>query len=274
MNFKLSPSELTYLYEGCKYCFWLKVKFGISQPSMPMPGIFSAIAGRQKGFYEDRRTEQFCPQLPPGKVILGEKWVQSQPIAGPDGIACYIKGKFDAVLQFDDGTYGVIDFKTASPSDEKARMYGRQLHAYAYALENPHEEALHLTPVTKLGLIFFEPDAFEQQNLERQIFSGKVVWTEVVRDDELFMNFLAEVMGILKQDTPPQSAADCNWCKYRETTKDFNPASVESRQEIASTSPLCPKCNGSMVLRNGKFGEFWSCQQYPECKGTRKVVKD
>ena len=44
MNYKLSPSELTYLYNGCKFCFWLKVKHGIPQPSMPMPGIFSAIA--------------------------------------------------------------------------------------------------------------------------------------------------------------------------------------------------------------------------------------
>src|SRR3989338_5321856 len=181
MNFKLSPSDLTYLYDGCKFCFWLRVRHGIAQPSMPMPGIFSAIAGRQKSFYADRRTQEFCPDLPPGKVILGEKWVESKELANLSGHSCYIKGKFDAVVEFDDGAYGVIDFKTASPTDEKAAMYGRQLHAYTYALEHPAAGALHLAPVKKLGLIFFEPDAFEQQNLERQIFSGKVVWIEVAR---------------------------------------------------------------------------------------------
>ena len=51
MNYKVSPSELTYLFEGCKYCFNVKVKHRINQSSMPMPGIFSAIAGKQKDFY-------------------------------------------------------------------------------------------------------------------------------------------------------------------------------------------------------------------------------
>src|SRR3989338_10059566 len=98
MNFKLSPSDLTYLYDGCKFCFWLKVKHGISQPSMPMPGIFSAIAGRQKEFYADKRTETFCKELPPGVVAYGEKRVQSIPIVGDGlGIQCYIKGRFDVV---------------------------------------------------------------------------------------------------------------------------------------------------------------------------------
>jgi len=221
MTYKLSPSELTYLYEGCKFCFWLKVKHGISQPSMPMPGIFSAIAAKQKDFYEDRRTEQFCPALPPGMVILGEKWVQSKVISGADEQSCFIKGKFDAVVEFDDGSYGVIDFKTAKASDGKAAMYGRQLHAYAYALENPGDGAMHLTPIKKLGLIFFTPDAFEQESLERQIFSGKVIWIEVSRDDEAFTAFLNEVMQVLKEDTPPASAPDCNWCRYRTRMTDF-----------------------------------------------------
>ena len=30
----------------------------------------------------------------------------------------------------------------------------------------------------------------------------------------------------------------------------------------------CPKCGGEMVLKNGKYGKFWACKKYPECKGT------
>ncbi|MDC9606964.1 DNA topoisomerase III [Xenorhabdus griffiniae] len=33
------------------------------------------------------------------------------------------------------------------------------------------------------------------------------------------------------------------------------------------TMPSCPKCQGKMVLREGKKGRFWSCQRYPECNG-------
>lgn len=223
MIYKLSPSELTYLYDGCKFCFWLRVKHKISQPSMPMPGIFSAIAARQKDFYTEKRTENFCRELPPGVVHLGEKWVQSVPIAGAGvDVQCYIKGRFDAVIKFDDGSYGVIDFKTASPSDEKAEMYGRQLQAYTFALENPDAGQLKLTPVTKLGLLFFEPSGFAQIDLANQSINGKVVWIEVKRDDQKFAGFMQEVIRQLAADSPPSSDPDCNWCKYRHTMKNLN----------------------------------------------------
>ena len=35
--------------------------------------------------------------------------------------------------------------------------------------------------------------------------------------------------------------------------------------------PTCPKCGGPMALRDGRYGKFWSCLRYPECKGTRNV---
>ena len=29
----------------------------------------------------------------------------------------------------------------------------------------------------------------------------------------------------------------------------------------------CPECNSEMVLRNSKYGLFYGCSRYPECKG-------
>jgi hypothetical protein len=51
MNYRLSPSDLTFLYDSCKHCFVLKVKHGISQPSIPLPGVFSVISALQKDYY-------------------------------------------------------------------------------------------------------------------------------------------------------------------------------------------------------------------------------
>lgn len=31
----------------------------------------------------------------------------------------------------------------------------------------------------------------------------------------------------------------------------------------------CPVCSGDMISRTGKFGVFWGCKAFPECKGTR-----
>ena len=33
---------------------------------------------------------------------------------------------------------------------------------------------------------------------------------------------------------------------------------------------ICPKCGGSLVVRNGKYGSFIGCSNYPKCKFTKK----
>jgi DNA topoisomerase-1 len=38
-----------------------------------------------------------------------------------------------------------------------------------------------------------------------------------------------------------------------------------------TTDELCPKCNGPMMIKLGRFGKFISCANYPECKGTRQI---
>ena len=31
----------------------------------------------------------------------------------------------------------------------------------------------------------------------------------------------------------------------------------------------CPKCKSETILRNGKFGDFYGCTKFPDCKGSR-----
>lgn len=37
-----------------------------------------------------------------------------------------------------------------------------------------------------------------------------------------------------------------------------------------TTNELCPKCGKKLVLRNGKYGSFWGCSNYPNCKFTKR----
>ncbi|MBN2189814.1 MAG: RecQ family ATP-dependent DNA helicase [Candidatus Aureabacteria bacterium] len=39
---------------------------------------------------------------------------------------------------------------------------------------------------------------------------------------------------------------------------------------IVNNVPSCPRCGSKMVLREGEFGRFWGCSEYPYCRGTVK----
>ena len=222
MNYKLSPSDLTFAYEGCKRCFYLKVVNGIAQPSIPLPSIFSKIASLLKNHYDGKHTSELHVALPSGTVSHGEKYVRSQTINLPHhNASCYITGRFDIVVSFDDGSYGVIDFKTSNPSSKSAALYSRQLHAYAYALEHPAPGRLALSPVTKLGLLYFYPDSVNQQGLERLSYEADITWIEIEKDEGIFLNFLDKVLNLLELPEAPEHSPECQWCSYLNNMNKF-----------------------------------------------------
>ncbi|MFW6102486.1 MAG: PD-(D/E)XK nuclease family protein [Chloroflexota bacterium] len=215
MNFKLSPSDLTFLYDGCKRCFYSKMINGIFQPSIPLPSIFSQIAGLLKNHYDGKHTSELHIALPPGIVSYGEQWVRSEIIRLPNRNAtCHISGRFDIVVSFEDGTYGVIDFKTGNPNTEWKSLYSRQLHAYAYSLEHPAPNALALSPVTRLGLLYFYPSAISQQCIERLSYDAEITWIEIEKNEQDFLEFIGEVLDVLESPQAPESSPDCQWCNY------------------------------------------------------------
>jgi len=188
---------------------------GIAQPSIPLPSIFSKIASLLKNHYDGKHTSELHAALPPGTVSYGEKNVRSGIIQLPNHKAtCYISGRFDIVVSFDDGTYGVIDFKTSNPESESANLYSRQLHAYAYALEHPATNALALSPVTKLGLLYFYPESVNQQSIERLSYEAEIAWIEIRKDEEDFLEFIDEVLNVLELPEAPECSPNCQWCGY------------------------------------------------------------
>jgi len=220
--YKLSPSQLTFSWDECPRCFYLKVVLGIDRPSMAFPKIFTRIDSLMKGLFAGKPTSALSPEIPAGRVAMQGNWVLSAPIAFPDiSASCYIKGAFDSVLAFDDGSYAVIDFKTSSPSREHIGFYGRQLSAYAYALEHPGERGLHVAPITKLGLLYLDPvDIAHGEDHKRITYGGQVTWQELPKDEGKFLEFLRGVLTLLSLPEPPPEAEDCGFCAYRAAARE------------------------------------------------------
>lgn len=219
--YKLSPSDLTFLWSECPRCFYLKVVRGMDRPRMAMPAIFTRIDRLMKEFFMDLPAAAISPGLPAGKMRLADSWVVSEPIVLSEDRACgYIRGKLDAVLEFADGSYGIVDFKTTEPKPEHVSFYSRQLHAYAYALEHPAPAKLSLSPIRRLGLLSMEPQGMDRGADGRVGYVGRLTWQEIPRDDGAFLDFLSQVLALLKQPEPPAGSADCPWCAYRQQARE------------------------------------------------------
>lgn len=233
--FKLTPSMLTFLWDDCRRCFWLHSR-GLHQPRMPFPSVFSRYHDALNRYCLGRCPSELAAALPNGRFLGGELWVKSRLLrlsaAAP---SVYILGRLDHLAQFDDGSWGVIDFKTVEPSPDHARKYARQLHAYAWALEQAAPDGLLRTPVSRLGLYCLTPVAVAAHEREHRVLVElRPSWIEVERDDEAFRRFLAEVVDVLMQPLPPAPGAGCSCCRYTERRRALAVRHGRQGSEVAS----------------------------------------
>ena len=222
--YKLSPSDFAYLYEECKLCYYLKIKHGIYQPSMPMPGVFSAINTRLQSTLIGKDLSILAKDLPEGKVIFQEGWVDSKPISETEA---YIKGKYDLLLEIPNNTYLLVDLKISQPHDDKIEKYKTQLNAYKFALENPKFGKAY--KITKIGLLIFYPESVSFKDGEALLhFPPK--WLEVPLDEKGFIAFIKEINKLLGGETPSESKT-CKWCQYRHVGETLSHLKEEPVQD-------------------------------------------
>ncbi len=222
-TYKFSPSDLTFTWDECRFCFYMKVKHQVAAPKGIFPGIFSKMGSLTSGFYLGRSAAVISENLPPGIIKFREKNVKSAPIIVPWAESqCYLSGRFDAVIEFEDGSYGLVDYKTSEAKDEHVPFYSRQLSAYAYALENPAPGALSLAPITRMGLFVITPQRFEYAPAGETIFVNRTSWMDVPRDDHAFLSLLGEILSVLDAPTPPPPGETCTVCAYRQQMLELN----------------------------------------------------
>lgn len=63
----------------------------------------------------------------------------------------------------------------------------------------------------------------------------------------------------------------CKECKDKKASLKVTRAKKVKSNEILTGQP-CPRCGRKMVLRNGRFGQFYGCSGFPYCKYTQNAV--
>lgn len=129
-----------------------------------------------------------------------------------------------------------------------------------------------------------------------EIAQGKEVWTEVVGD--FYKPFIKnlekkeeevtkeEIVDLCDEVCPECGAKllikksrfgafwgcsnypECNYIRNATGSAGSN----EERMEPTETGEKCPECKNPLVMKNGRFGKFIACSNYPECKFTKPVT--
>ena len=70
------------------------------------------------------------------------------------------------------------------------------------------------------------------------------------------------------------SCSDYPTCKYARPLEsaDANGQSIDSPEILDMIKDPCPECSGKLVLKEGRFGKFVACENYPKCKFTKAIL--
>ncbi len=218
---ELSPSSLDFQINKCHRCFYLSKKLGIQTNNFPPP-VFNQLDLIQKKFFVNKDTSFISEKLPKGRFLQDNelpKKISSSLLKDNKGRDFKLVGIPDLVIEFEDKTYGIIDFKTTKISEKKADFYKFQLEAYATIFENPGEinsiKTPLLSPVIKLAILQFDPLEIKNKNGMNCNFIFDLGYVELQnRIYEKLIDRVTLALDILHMNEPPVINENCNDCAF------------------------------------------------------------
>jgi hypothetical protein len=184
---------------------------------MPFPRVFERYHDALQRYFTGRCPSLLCASLPAGRCTSREAWVKSRPITRPalPDLPFYILGRIDHLLEFEDRTVGIADYKTTEIAYVRRAAYARQLHAYAWAIEQAAPGELSVERVSRLGLFCLEPVGMTGYAPGRSAtVELRPMWLEVPRDDDAFGRALDRVLALVASDNLPDPGPACATCTY------------------------------------------------------------
>ncbi len=88
----------------------------------------------------------------------------------------------------------------------------------------------------------------------------------------------------MEKDLDKVEAGKADWVNMMSKFYDDFSKSLETAQKNQGTEKIqvpeeetdvvCEKCGRKMVIKTGRYGKFLACPGYPECKNTKRIVKE
>jgi hypothetical protein len=210
----------------CPRCFWLKLRMQNHLPFQKFAGISMVIDAYTKRIIREHYAQYgtlprwfnwFGEKLKPIPVPHHSRFFWVDPETG-----IQVSGVPDEMVESSEG-FCIIDYKTARWTERQndlLPLYRVQVNGYARIAE-----ACGYSPVTKLGLLYFEPQQFQEldDGIDTALtvdgfmmqFSPRYLEVEY-QPQEILPPLLCEAKRLLDLQKPPLSVEGCNDCRLLE----------------------------------------------------------
>ena len=213
---RVSPTDLVYLCEDCRRCFYDKVVNGFKPPRSFSEHFTNADRAMRRALATDEVVD--IGVGPRFRVLSQGEWVQSKPILfAESGVTLSFRGQYDAVVVTESDEVFVVDYKTTTLDDHALMKFRRQLMCYVTAIELPASGESNLPAyVEGTALLVFEPAHFAiNVKTKRCGLYGPTRWVELPRRNDLFDEFLCKVAAVLADPIAPLRGINCGVCALR-----------------------------------------------------------
>ena len=218
--FLLAPSELDYKPVKCARCYYLEKIKKIKLMNFPPP-VFSNFDVVQQAYFKDKNTSALTSHLPPGRIMQKEEMpgrVVSTTLKDNKGREFILGGRPDVVIEFDDKSYGIIDFKTTNIKSDKAESYRYQLEAYRYIFSYPGSikkgPTPKLSPITHMGVLQFEPKSISDNKENNCSLNLEMSYSKLEQNDKKFFTRIEMILDILELKDPLPVNENCTDCMF------------------------------------------------------------
>jgi len=189
--------------------------------------------------YPSKFKENLLPKLTKNEILELIKLLSEQHFTKPP--ARYTEASLIKTLE----EYGIGRPSTYAPTINtiQKRGYTEKDDQKRFV---PTEVALTVTDLLKENfsqIVDVEFTATIEEDLD-EIARGKKDWQKTIK--EFYEPFIANV---------------------KEKTKTVEKIKFEEK-----TDKKCPKCKAPMVIKLGRFGKFYSCSKFPECKHSAPII--
>jgi hypothetical protein len=235
----LSRSKID-LFCQCPRCFWLDKKHGVAQPSGAQFVLNNLVDALLKKEYDTYRQKQ---EIPPFLESLGIKaipfahsqidiWRDSRKggihyVHEATGLC--LSGAVDDVWQLPSGELAIVEYKAKATGNEitlepKKKKDGEIVKTDRYLLSYRRQIEFYQWLFRQNGFKVSNTAYFLFANAhkERDAFKDQLTFESVlithVGDTSWVQPTLEVIALCLSNDTLPDAAIDCDYCKYRQKT--------------------------------------------------------